>query len=93
MGTGFLNSTNMTCHMVEFMVFRFFFWKHAGKLNDTIESLRKQPTFRYATNGFPVTSENDVWKTSAEIPYWWRVTTQIWLVLLIGRTGWEFWFN
>ena len=27
---------------------------------------------------------NDVWETSAEIPYWWRVTTQIWVVLLIG---------
>ena len=27
MGTGFLNSTNMTCHIMEFMVFRFFFWK------------------------------------------------------------------
>ena len=27
----------------------------------------------------------DVWETSAEIfPYWWRVTTQIWVVLLIG---------
>ena len=25
-----------------------------------------------------------VWETSAEIPYWWRVTTQIWLVLLIA---------
>ena len=25
-----------------------------------------------------------VWGTSAEIPYWWRVTTQIWVVLLIG---------
>ena len=30
---------------------------------------------------------NDVWETSAEIPYWWRVTTQIWVVLLIG---WKF---
>ena len=27
---------------------------------------------------------NDVWETRAEIPYWWRVTTQIWAVLLIG---------
>ena len=27
---------------------------------------------------------NDVWETSAEIPYWWRVTIQIWVVLLIG---------
>ena len=29
---------------------------------------------------------NDVWETSADIPYWWRVTTQIWVVLLIGWT-------
>ena len=27
---------------------------------------------------------NDVWETNAEIPYWWRVTTQIWVMLLIG---------
>ena len=27
---------------------------------------------------------NDVWETSAKIPYWWRVTTQIWVVLLIS---------
>ena len=32
-----------------------------------------------------VSPPNDVCDTSAEIPYWWRVTTQIWLVLLIGR--------
>ena len=25
-----------------------------------------------------------LWETSVEIPYWWRVTTQIWVVLLIG---------
>ena len=29
-------------------------------------------------------SQNDVWVTSAEIPYWWRVTAQILVVLLIG---------
>ena len=34
-------------------------------------SLRKQLTF-------------DVWETSTEIPYGWRVTTQIWVMLLIG---------
>ena len=33
-----------------------------------------------------VSLRNDV-ETSAEIPYWWRVTTQIWLVLLIGRAA------
>ena len=27
---------------------------------------------------------NDVWGSSAEIPYWWRVTTQIWVVFVIG---------
>ena len=31
-----------------------------------------------------VSPRNDVWGTSAEIPYWWRVTTQIWVVLRIG---------
>ena len=27
-----------------------------------------------------VSPPNDVWETSAEIPYWWRITTQIWVV-------------
>ena len=27
-----------------------------------------------------VSTRNDVWGTSAEIPQWWRVTTQIWVV-------------
>ena len=31
-----------------------------------------------------VSPRNDVWETSVEIPYWWRVTTRIWVVLLIG---------
>ena len=43
-------------------------------------SLRKQPTFGDAT----ISPPNDVWERSAEIPYWWRVTTQIWVVLRIG---------
>ena len=30
-------------------------------------------------------SQNDVWTISADIPYWWRITTQILVVLLIGR--------
>ena len=28
-----------------------------------------------------------------KIPCRWRVTTQIWIVLLIGRAAWEIWFN
>ena len=33
-----------------------------------------------------VSPRNDVWETSTWIPYWWRVTTQTWIVLLIGRS-------
>ena len=33
---------------------------------------------------------NDVWETSAEISYWWRLTTQICLVLLLGRVAGNF---
>ena len=40
-----------------------------------------------------VSTRNDVWETSAEIPYWRRVTTQIWVELLIGRTASKIWFN
>ena len=35
----------------------------------------------------------DVWETSAENPCWWRVTTLVWVVLLIGRAAWEIWFD
>ena len=31
-----------------------------------------------------VSLPNDFWETSAEILSWWRVTSQIWVVLLIG---------
>ena len=24
---------------------------------------------------------NDIWETGTEIPYWWRITTQIWVVM------------
>ena len=56
----------------------------------TCTSLRKQTTFCDGTTGF---LQNDVWKTSAEISYWCCVTTQIWVVLLIGRVAWEICFN
>ena len=35
---------------------------------------------------------NDVWETSAEIPYWWRVSTQVWVVFLIVRAAREICF-
>ena len=40
-----------------------------------------------------VSLPSDVWETNAEIPYWWRISTQIWVVLLIGCATWEIWFN
>ena len=42
---------------------------------DLKKSLRKQLTFCDVTTGYPW---NDVWETSAETPYWWRVTTRSW---------------
>ena len=33
---------------------------------------------------FAISPRNNVWGTSAEIPCWRRVTTRIWVVLLIG---------
>ena len=44
-------------------------------------SATPQRTFSDATTGFPAKWRRD---RSTEIPYWWSVTTQIWVVLLIG---------
>ena len=40
-----------------------------------------------------VSPPNDVRGTSAEIAYWWRVTTQIWVVLLIGWDKFPRWHD
>ena len=32
-----------------------------------------------------VSPQNDIWETNVEIQYWWRVTSQIWVVLPIGH--------
>ena len=65
-------------------------WYHIRKLylinnekNDKIKLnhffyKRRPITLCDATTGFP-----DVGETKGEIPYWLRVTTQIWVVLLI----------
>ena len=49
-------------------------------------SPRKKPSFRDASTGF---LRNDVWETSAEIPYRRRLISQNWEVLLIGHAAWE----
>ena len=59
-----------------------------------IHSLRKQPLFCDATTGLcTLTVYEMTWEMSKEFPYWWCVTTQIWVVLLIGCAAWEIWFN
>ena len=54
---------------------------------NTLESLHcakvRENSRHFATSPL-VSPRNDVWGTSAEIPYWWRVTTQNWVLLLIG---------
>ena len=44
-----------------------------------------QENSRYFATTLLVSLRNDVWGTSAEIPFWWQVTTQIWVVLLIAN--------
>ena len=71
--------------VLKFFERKFFqnFWKKSGV------GLEKTADIWRCYHWFPhMTSE-----TSAEIPYWWCVTTQIWVVLLIGCVAWEIWFN
>ena len=54
---------------------------------NTLESLhcaKVRENSRHFAMSPLVSPRNDFWGASAEIPYWWRVTTQIWVVLLIG---------
>ena len=69
-----------------------FMWPCLPKQIITVTFLPWENSRHFATQPL-IAPRNDVWQTSAEIPYWWRVTTQIWVVLLIGRTAWEIWFN
>lgn len=50
-------------------------------LDPLFPSLRKKLIFCNATTGFPA---KWCWGTSIEIPYWQSITTNIWVVLLIG---------
>ena len=59
-------------------------WCRSTMPNGRFFSLKKQPTFRTPSL---VSLRNDVWETSA------RVTTQIWVVLLIDHAAWEICFN
>ena len=51
--------------------------------------MREQLIFCDSISGF---LRNYFWGTTAEIPYWWRTSFQIWVVLLIGWSKFSFFF-
>ena len=48
---------------------------------------------RHFVTPLPVSLRNDVRETRAEISYWWRVNTQIWVVLLSGWSKFLSWHD
>ena len=64
----------MTFHARDLNTFPFLWWR------DTLAWENSQHFWTPPT----ASPRNDVWETSAEIPYWWRVTIQIWVVHLMG---------
>ena len=54
---------------------------HSLSLATTVVAWENSRQFTTPPLFFP---RNDVWERRAKIPYWWRITTQIWVVLLIG---------
>ena len=62
---------------------QFLHWHKPLNNFSLFSSLRKKPT---SSDAILVSPPNDVWGTSAEVPYWGYITTHIWVVLLIGRS-------
>ena len=54
-------------------------WKTGTQVQVAWESSR-----HFATSAL-LSSRNDAWEMRTEIPYWWCVTTKIWVVLLWGK--------
>ena len=85
-------------YIVYFLLNNCFLIVHFSLFSNNLQPAKttKQPVIALGADAFwqPwVFPPNDVWETSAKIPYWWCITTKIWVVLLIGRTTWEIWFN
>ena len=64
-------------------------WNCTFRLHRPDPSHQAWESSRHFTTPTMVSPRNDVWETNAEIPYWWRVTTQICVVLLIDRAAWQ----
>ena len=65
-------------------------WRNSYTM--TIRKLAWENSWHFATQAL-VSPRNNVWGTRAEIPYWWRATIQIWVVILIGCADMEICFN
>ena len=65
-----VNSTNETWNTID----------SVSPKNTGLFVSRPEKTADISTHDM-VFPRNDVWQMSAEIPYWWHVTTQIWVVL------------
>ena len=65
-------------------------WRNSHTM--TIKKQAWENSWHFATQAL-VSPPNNVWGTRAEIPYWWRVTIQIWVVILIGCADMEIGFN
>ena len=59
------------------------FWKKEYPCDITPLGVARENRWHFVTTP-TVFLRNDIWETSTEIAYWWHVTTQIWVVLLIG---------
>ena len=99
-------SAVQTQSSIKFQVIKFWFWLmpldnfiNTRRNIKRCKSLGWHPTTLFlASENSPhfampslLSPQNDVWETSAEIPHWWRVTTKIWVLLLIGRTVSSVW--
>ena len=60
------------------------------RYNNSTTQIWKKATILYWENSLHLATPSlvspriDIGETRAEIPYWWRITAQIWVVLLIG---------
>ena len=49
------------------------------KIEVVVNQIARENSWHFAMPPL-VSPQNDVWEMGAEIPHWWRITTQIWVV-------------
>ena len=56
------------------------YWLQESGIQDLESRIQAWESRRHFATPPLVSQRNDVWEKSTEIPYWWRVTTQIWVI-------------